>query len=321
MIRQILLYSEEKLVSVKAEDLDKAIKSKDPLWLDIEKPEKADMDLLERKFTIHPLAVEDCLHVTRRPKVEEYPNHLSIVVFSLVYQEHLQINQLNILVGRNFLITIHRKPIPSIDTTIELLQREPAIFEKGIDHLLYRVIDSLVDHYFLTVDKLDEAVDTLEHIVFTNPDRAAIESMFELKKDIIQLRRTIGPERDIINLFAHREYPFVASENMIYFRDVFDHIIRITDTIENLRDLMTSMLDVYLSTLSLRMNEVIKVLTVIATIMFPLTLIAGIYGMNFQFIPEIHTEWGQKYGYFFAIGLMAFIALIMLFYFKRKKWI
>jgi magnesium transporter len=207
-------------------------------------------------------------------------------------------------------------PIPSLKTAWERAEKNLSIMAGGSDNLLYQVIDSLVDNYFPVIDMLDTRIDKIENEVFSNPTESTLKQIFSQKNDILFLRRAISPQRETINLLAKGDHSFISPATGIYFRDIGDNLMFILDTIETYRDTLSSSLDAYLSNITNKTNEIMKTLTVIATIMMPLTLITGIYGMNFKYMPEI--TW--KFGYLGAYAIMALVACGMLIYFKKNKW-
>ena len=322
MINAILCKQNNKTANLTSTQLKGAISSKKVVWIDVLKPEREDMDFLHATLGLHELALEDCLAFSHRPKVEQYPHHLFIVTHDLHYnKDSLIFTQLNIFLGTNFLITVHKQPVDAIEKLQQKLQGDPILFSKGADFLQFEVLRELIEGYFPLFDEIDDTIDEIEDRVFKSPGSDVLNKTFKLKRSVLELRKTIAPQREIINEIIRGEFPQINSENLLYYRDVYDHLIRMHDLIDTYRDLITGILDAYLSVVSNKMNEIMKVLTIIATIMMPLTLVTGFYGMNFQFMPEIHTPWGQSYGYFFALALMLIIGLVMLLYFKRKKWI
>jgi len=188
---------------------------------------------------------------------------------------------------------------------------------KGMDFLLYEIMDRLIDNYFPILDDFDEVIDELEYEAFHNPTRETLDRIFKLKRDVTSLRRITGPQRDIFNRLSRDSFPVISRRSAPYFRDVYDHLARISDLSDSYKDLTAGLMEAYLMVVSNRLNEIIKVLTLSATIILPLTVITGIYGMNFDFMPGIN--W--RYGYFFVLGVMAMVGLGLLFFFKKRKWI
>ena len=291
------------------------------LWVDIENPTKSDMQFLEKHFSFHPLAIEDCMTTIQRPKIDRYDKYLFITLHAATLAAHKDKAtslELDSFVGENYVVTVHFKPIPSVSSTWERCVRNRGIMAKGAGYLFYFLADTLVDNYFPILEKIDSAIQGIEDEIFKNPDSVVITRLFDLKENVLILRRILGPQRETMNFLARGGYqPVIPTTLSIYFRDVSDLLARINDNLDTYRDQLGSALDGYRSATSNKLNEIMKVLTIIATIMMPLTLISGIYGMNFKFMPEINT----RYGYFVVIGLMFCLGCGMLLFFKKKKWL
>ncbi|MCX7919258.1 MAG: magnesium/cobalt transporter CorA [bacterium] len=291
------------------------------LWLDLEAPDDMEIDILVQEFDFHPLSIEDCIFPQNRPKLEEFPNYCFIVFHSISYDPEpnkgLSFAELDIFIGKNFIVTVHDEPLRNITTTKARCKEKQDVMKKGPDYLLHLLLDSMVDSYFPIIDQMDEQIDKIEDLVFTSPTTQLLNQIFTLKRNLIAFRKTINPQREIINLLTRRDFPFIQTTTLVYFRDVYDHLFRMVDTIDTYREIISSALEAYLSVTSNQLNSIMKTLTIIATIMMPLTLISSIYGMNFEFFPEL--KW--KYGYPMVLTVMAIIALGMLYYFHRKKWL
>ncbi len=303
------------------EEMKDAVRSRQGvLWLDLVNPGKEQLDLLERVFELHPLTIEDCINTITRPKIDSFDGYMFVVMHAAATTpraQRIRTIELNICVGKNFFVTIHQEPIKGVETAVDRTRKNPAVMLKGTDTLLHMTIDSLVDNYLPVLDVLDGKISVIETQVLKNPSEKTLSNIFAVKKDILYLRRFIGPQRDIVNFLSKENFPFVNPKIRVYFRDVYDNMIFISDSIDTFRDVVNGALDAYLSTISNRTNDIMKVLTIIATIMMPLTLITGIYGMNFAYMPLLKTRWG-----FFAVSaFMLSIGIWMLAYFKRKQWI
>lgn len=310
----------ETITSLKKSDIKSALKKDDNLvWVEMEDPTKDELSFIKDTFGLHPLTVEDCVNTNARPKIDQFPGYLFLILHAAGYNpSNLKVKtlELNICIGKNFLLTIHMDPIPSLRNAWDRAEKNISIMCNGSDNLLYQVIDSLVDNYFPVIDMLDTRIDKIENEVFSEPSESTLKQIFSAKSDIIFLRRAIAPQRETINLLAKGDHSFINPSTGIYFRDIGDNLMFILDTIDTYRDTLSSALDAYLSNITNKTNEIMKTLTVIATIMMPLTLITGIYGMNFRYMPEI----GWRFGYLGAYILMAIVACGMLIYFKRNKW-
>lgn len=291
------------------------------VWVDVEKPTQKDMQFLENYFSFHPLAIEDCMTTIQRPKIDRYDNYLFIVLHAAILGPHkdkatsLEVDS---FIGENYVVTVHLKSIPSVSSTWERCLKNLQIMSQGAAYLFYFLADALVDNYFPILEKLDKEIQKAEDNIFKNTDSLALNKIFDLKENVLILRRIIGPQRETMNFIARGGYqPIIPAKLSIYFRDVSDLLARISDNLDTYRDALSSALDGYMSATSNKLNEIMKVLTIIATIMMPLTLITGIYGMNFRFMPEIES----RYGYFITVGIMVAIACGMLIFFKKKKWL
>ena len=304
------------------EDLSSCLGKKDLfVWLDVQRPTQKDMQLLERCFSFHPLAIEDSMTTIQRPKIDRYDNYLFIVLHAAILAAHTDKAtslEVDSFVGENYVVTVHLKPIPSVSSTWERCIRNKGIMSRGSAYLFYVLADALVDNYFPILEKLDKEIQKVEDSVFKDANSATLNKIFDLKENVLILRRILGPQRETMNFIARGGYePIIPTGLSIYFRDVSDLLARINDNLDAYRDLLTSAVDGYMSSTSNKLNEIMKVLTIIATIMMPLTLISGIYGMNFRFMPEL--QW--RYGYLAIVGVMLILAGGMLLFFKRKKWL
>ncbi len=297
---------------------------KDPsnlLWIDINNIDDSDIDLLTDIFNLHPLTIEDFIMANARPKVENFKDYIFLVMFSMESHDKAKskINtaEVDYCLGKNFLITAHDNKVSTLCTSKERIRKQSPMMMSGGDFLLYSILDCLVDSYFPIITEFDDMVDEMSDELFSEPSNATLKKIYNLKNEIMYLRRTIGPQADVLSLIARGDFPFISSANSVYFRNIYDNLVRLNDIVGTSRDVVTGALEAYVSVVSNRLNEIMKTLTVIATIVMPLTLIASIYGMNFKYMPELSS----KYGYHITILSMVVITIIMLFYFKRKKWL
>ncbi len=291
-------------------------------WLNIDGIH--DVELIEkigRHFNIHPLTLEDILNTGQRPKVEEFEDYIYFVIKMIYVNDEtneIRSEQVSMVLGNNFLISLQEAPGDVFEPVRERIRRGRGRIRKGgVDYLTYALIDAVVDHYFVVLEKIGVVIEDLEEDLLAGPTAETMQRIHDLKRELIYLRKQVWPTREVINTVAKGELSLVQENTVLFFRDVYDHTIQIVDTIESYRDVLSGMLDLYLSTLSNRMNEVMKVLTIIATIFIPITFVAGIYGMNFKYMPEL--EW--KWGYLAVWSLIGGIALLMIVFFKRKKWL
>ncbi|NBV33992.1 MAG: magnesium and cobalt transport protein CorA [Proteobacteria bacterium] len=302
------------------------------LWVELDG--LTDLSLLQdlgKAFDLHPLALEDVLNLGQRPKVEPYENHLFIVSQMMSGEEDGAVSreQVSIFLGQGFLLSIEEDP--STDTFQLVHHRlrtaRGLIRKQGADYLAYALMDAIVDHKFPLLERLGEALDELDDHVVSNPSISQVHQLHDCKRLLAHLRRFVWPEREVISALLHDESGIVRRETKIYLRDCYDHTVQIMDLIESYRDVATANMDMYLSAVGMRTNEIMRVLTVISSIFIPLTFLAGIWGMNFQSaegdkampwnMPELH----HPLGYVGCLLLMLTIALVQVFYFKRKKWL
>ena len=275
---------------------------------------------LGKHFTIHPLILEDILNTEQRPKMEDLGNYLYLNLKMLSYIERekdVKIEHISMIIGSNFLISFQEDIGDIFDPVRERIRKDGRIRKFGPDYLAYALIDGIVDNYFAVMEKLEERVEDLEEELVTTPTQGSLNKINRLKKDMIFLRKSVWPLREVINNLERSESPLIKESTTIYLRDVYDHTIQVIDTLETFRDMVSGMIDIYLSGLSYKMNEIMKVLTLIATIFIPLTFVVGLYGMNFRNMPEINWE----YGYYSVLVMMVIMVVGMLTYFRRKKWI
>ena len=304
------------------------------VWLDLEAPDEREIALLHTEFAFHPLAIEDAVRDHERPKVDPYPSYYLFVFYSATYnggkpgeagrenggatpgEPQIDLRQLSIFAGKNFLVTIHRRPITQVAKTIARWQVPDSPLGHHVSGILHSLLDEIVDDYFSLMDQVVDWVEELEDRIFSRFREGSIQEIFALKKDLLLLRRVVSPERDVLNVLLRQDSPIFSSEGVIYMQDVYDHLVRVTDTIDTYRDLLSSALDSYLSLQGNQLNQLVKTLTLSSIILMASTLVAGIYGMNFTYMPEL--EW--RLGYPFALGLMLTIGVGLALFFKSRKW-
>jgi len=272
-------------------------------------------------FGLHPLILEDIMTTAQRPKMEDMGEYIFIVLRMLSCEgkkKAVLSEQVSIVLGSNFVISFQESVGDVFDPVRERIRTGKGRLRKmGTDFLAYALIDSVVDNYFVVLEKLGENIEFVEEELVRDPGRRTLQEIHILKREMIYLRKSVWPLREVISRLERAESALIKESTGIFLRDVYDHTIQVVDTVETYRDMLSGMLDMYLSSVSNRMNEVMKILTIIATIFIPLTFIVGIYGMNFRYMPEL----GWRWGYFAVLGLMAGIGVFMLIYFRRKKWL
>ena len=307
------------------EDLHALVRGDSVTWIDV--VGLHDLELLQRigdAFALHPLALEDVLNVGQRSKVEDYDSHLFVVMKLLRLSPDLEVEQIAAFLGAGWLVTFQEVPGDAFDPVRERIRKgKGKIRGAGSDYLAYALIDALVDQFFPILEEYGERIEDLEDELVKDPDRETLQKIHQLKKELLVLRRAAWPQREVVSSLERTEPPLVRPETRLFLRDCYDHTIQVMDMLETYRDLASGMLDVYLSSVSNRMNEVMKVLTVMASIFIPLTFVVGLYGMNFDprasrwNMPEL--EWA--YGYPAVWALMLAIVVVMVWIFRRKRWI
>ena len=321
----IIDYDEKGFQEKEAQNLEECFPFKDKptvTWINVDGVHDAQLiDKIGTCYGIHPLTLEDIVYVAQRPKLEDYDEYIFIVLKMLTYNDKektTQIEQVSVLLGNNFVISFQEREGDVFNFIRERIRNAKGRIRKmKADYLAYSLIDAIVDHYFLVLEKIGERVEALEEELLSDPKPETQHTIHNLKRETIFLRKSVWPLREVINNLVRGESKLINKSTEIYLRDVYDHTIQIIDTIETLRDMASGMLDLYLSSLSNRMNEVMKVLTIIATIFIPITFIAGIYGMNFEYMPELKWPWG----YAGVWGVFVLVILLMVIYFKRKRWL
>ena len=293
------------------------------VWIDVIAPTPEEFATLTAEFNFHALAVEDAMKRHQRSKIDEYDDYYFLVLYALTTIQpspdkcpNVVAEEISIFLGEGYLVTVHSGNVPVME---EAAQRWTQLQEEISPHsgtLLYAIIDSIVDRYFEVVDVLAEQLDIIEEQIFERFDTTLSREILALRKELLTIRRVLTPERDVINTLLRRDLPLLQADLTVYLQDVYDHILRVTETVDTYRDLLSGTLDAYLSTVSNELNQVMKKLTVFSTILMSATLVAGVYGMNFLYMPEL----AQRWGYPFALGLMLAIAVSLGIYFRRRGW-
>ncbi|WP_372938482.1 magnesium/cobalt transporter CorA [Seonamhaeicola sp.] len=279
------------------------------------------IETLGKHFDIHHLALEDIVNISQRPKLDDHETYLFFVIKMLYYNDsnHLVSEQVSLILGKNYVFSFQEAEGDVFDPIRDRIRNAKGrVRGMSSDYLLYTLIDAIVDHYFNIIEILGDKIEDLETDVFANKTRDDLSIRIQdLKREILRVRRAVFPLREIINKIEKNESNLIHEKTITYFKDIYDHLIQVTENIELHREIIGGLMGMYLTSISNKMNEVMKVLTIMASIFIPLTFIAGIYGMNFKYMPELEF----KYGYFAIWGLMVIVFLVLLFYFKRKKWL
>ncbi len=305
-------------------DIDAYLSKSAITWLDIDGTHcKATMDFLTQKLGLHSLLVEDIYHQEHRPKTEEYDNHIFVMVNMLDYDRKtnkIVTEQVSFILGKNYLVSFQETgKIGDVFGPVRMrIKNNKGRHRKyGPDYLLYSLLDVIIDHYFVILEQIGERIEELEDGVINKPSSEKLNEIYVLKRELILLRHSVWPLREVLTRLNKESTSFVKTPVLPYLREAYEHSIQVIETLESYRDILSGLIDIYLSSLSNKMNSVMKVLTVISTIFMPLTFIVGLYGMNFKHMPELLWE----NGYYMVLAGCGIIAGIMLFYFKRKHWL
>jgi magnesium transporter len=285
------------------------------LWLHCDTPKEEEIRFLQENLKIHDLTVEDIVHQNQRPKLDSFDDYVYLAVHPLLRKESWQIKptELDLLLGKSWIVSVHYGPLPGLIENSHLHDRIPLALGRGPDFLLYTLLDLVVDAYFPLLDEIEDEIDTLEDRLLTKGSPIDINRLLALKRSLVRIRRAVSPQREVFNQLTRHDFPFMRPEYLVYFRDVYDHLIRIIEELDSLRDILSSMLEIYLASTSNQLNATMKRLTAWGTIFIVVTAIAGIYGMNFKYMPEL--EW--RYGYFAILALMTGISIGLYLYFKK----
>jgi magnesium transporter len=283
-----------------------------------------DSEIIEKlgsHFGLHPLILEDIMNTSQRPKMEDLGDAVYIVLNMVECgsgDPDVVTEQMSLVFGKNFVLSFQERPGDTFDPVRERIRKGKGRIRKmGPDYLAYTLIDAVVDDYFVVLERMGEQIEEIEDELVADPKKATLNEIHAMKREMIFLRKSAWPLREVISRLERAESPLIQKTTGIFLRDVYDHMIQVIDNIETFREMLSGMLDMYLSSVSNRMNEVMKILTIIGTIFIPLTFIAGVYGMNFKFMPELEWRWG----YFLLWGMMLAVGISLLVYFKRKKWL
>jgi len=299
-----------------------AHRGKGLLWLDVVGLHDADLlDKVGKAFDLHPLVMEDVLNTEQRPKFEDYDDYLFVVLRRPHYDRktgHMEADQISLVLGKDFVLSFQEAEAGLFEPVRQRLRSARSrLCKSGPDHLLHALIDCVVDDYFAVLETLGEEIEKLELQILERPSPVAMRTLHRLKRELVAMRRSVWPLREVIGGLDRSDSELLSPGVELYLRDVYDHTVHVIETLEGDRDTLSGLLDVYLSGLSNRMNEIVKLLTIISTIFIPLTFIAGVYGMNFRHMPELEWQWG----YFTVLGVMLAAALGMLAFFRRKHWL
>jgi len=322
---RILDYDEARLEEKEAETIEESFPFKDKptvTWINIDGLHQLDIiEKLGAHFGLHPLLLEDISNTEQRPKMEDYGDYIFIVLKMLYRHDNsgeIEGEQVSLILGANFVISLQEREGDVFDPVRERIRKAKGRIRKaGADYLAYALLDVIVDNYFVTLENTGEKIEGTEEQLSLDPSPGVLQSVHKLKKEMIFLRKSVWPLRELVSGLERCESPLIHESTSAYLRDVYDHTIQIIDTVESYRDTISGLLDIYLSSISNKMNEVMKVLTIFASIFIPLTFIVGVYGMNFEFMPELKWHWG----YFITLLVMLLVVISLVRYFRRKRWL
>jgi magnesium transporter len=319
----LIEYNEKEFLEKDFYDLSECLNHVDPTmvkWINVDGIHNVEIvEQIGKYFNVHPLTLEDIVNTDQRAKFEDYDNYVVAIMKMLYYDTELHSEQLSVILLEGMVISFQEVHGGDAFDLIRnrIRQGKGRIRKMGADYLAYALIDAVVDCYFTILEKIGDRIELLEEELITEPSRETLQQLHHMKREMIFVRKAVWPMRELINNLERSETELIKPTTDIYLRDVHDHTIRVIDTVETFRDLLSGMMDIYLSSVSNKMNEIMKVLTIITTIFVPVTFIAGVYGMNFDNMPELHSKWG----YATAWIIMISIIISLVFYFRRRKWL
>ena len=318
-------YDEHTFQEKKVSNIEESFPFKDTAtvtWINIDGVHNTEIiEKLGKEFKLHPLILEDIVNTGQRPKFEDFDNYVFTVLQMLSYDEAnqtTQAEQVSLVLGANFVISFQENIGDVFEEIRDRIRHSKGRIRKmGSDYLTYALLDAIVDNYFLILEKFGEKIEYMEEELISEPTEKTLQQIHAIKRELVFLRKSVWPLRELINSLGRSESSLIKESTGIYLRDLYDHTIQVIDTVETFRDMVSGMLDIYLSSISNKMNSVMKVLTIIATIFIPLTFVAGVYGMNFKHMPELEWLWA----YPSVLLIMFIVTVVMLGYFKKKKWL
>jgi magnesium transporter len=293
--------------------------------IDLSEGDAAALELLRQRFRFHPLAIEDCAHLDQRPKLEEYGDHLFLVTQGFTCPSErvrkLVLHELHAFLGERYLVTVHASPVPALELVWKRLAGDPVAFTRGVDFVYYLVADLLVDGHFPLLDRIADELEQLEDGVLSHPTKRQLTRIFQLKRHLVAMRKVLSPQRDTMGMLARRGDPRIQERTSLYFRDVYDHLARINESIESNRDLLGNALDAYLSAVSNRTNEIMKYLTLLSAVFLPLAFLVGFFGQNFDNLPGF-PDWVHSDALMHAmVALCVGTPIGMFLWFRHKEWL
>jgi magnesium transporter len=322
-----LYFTQDGKIKTDLDQIDVAFALQDQtglLWVDFEAvPDTETEPVLRKTFGFHPLAIDDALNESHVPKLDDWGHYLYIVLHTVVFDqkdEDVDTLELDIFVGKNYMVTHHDQPIEAVSRVWAAIQRDDRFLKNGADHLLYRLMDEIVTSFMPVVEQLDLSLDQIEDEIFGKPTTGTLEKLFSIKRSVLYLRRILAPQREVLNKLARDEFEVIDEHDRIFFRDVYDHLVRMYDITESVRELVSGALDSYLSVVNNRLNDVMKTLTIITTLFMPISFIASFFGMNF-FQPTIPLGvWTRWPAFLITLLIIVLTPLSMFLWMRRRRW-
>lgn len=324
---RVIRYTEEsleELVNPPLAQLPELVAQPGVTWIDVEGLDAAIVAEVGRLFELHPLILEDVLNTNQRPKLEDYGDYLCVIAKALSLPKNnadYDSEQISLILGARYVLSFRESAVNGNDVFAgvydRLVHARGKLRSRGADYLFYALLDNMVDYYFLVLEQIGETIEEVEEQIVVRPNSGLLQELHRLKRDMLYIRKAVWPMRELVSGLGRGESRHIEDATHIYLRDLYDHVIQVIETVEIYRDMLSGMQDIYLSSISNRMNEVMKLLTIISTIFIPLTFIAGVYGMNFENMPELKWE----YGYYGVLLIMLGLALAMAVYFRRRRWL
>ncbi len=290
------------------------------LWVDISETTEEEGQFLEHNLGLHHLAVEDCVSTQiHSPKIDNFDDHLFVVVHGInhvIEADTVETAELALFIGTNFLVSNHNFPLYSVNAVQQKVEENDRLMRRGVDFLAHALIDTLIDNVRPTIERMSDFAEEIEEEVIHRPQQSVLDAIMKLKRSSLKVHRVMAPQRDVLNRLSRGEFPIIDKESQIFFRDIYDHVVRIEDLVQSLLDRADNALATYLSSIANKQNETMRVLSIVATIFMPLTLLAGIYGMNFDYMPELTWRWG----YFAVLGIIGLVILVLVWRFWANGW-
>lgn len=326
MIKSIFYLNGETKSDLTLDEIKAALKQNEGvLWVDLVETSYAESEnILLEVFNFHPLAISDALDEEHVPRVDDWGDYLYLILhsikFDLTHEQVLETNELDVFLGKHFLVTYQNVAIPVVDKVRQNIERDARFLQRGADHLFYKLADDLVAETLTVVDRMDDAIDRVEDLMFKSSNQAILEQIFTLKRSLLHLRRTLMPQREVFNKLARGDDHVIDAQERVFFRDIYDHMVRLYDISESLRDLISGALETYLSVINNRMNEVMKTLTIITTLFMPISFLTGFFGMNFFAADRPFLAWTSEPIFILVLSIFVILPVGMFVWMRSRKW-